>query len=95
MMSAYKDLTDVLPSTIGRANKFGIPPAYFDADNEPLIDEYRDLFNIMQAPSFSAQNSDTPFSDVVTLGTDIAQAKRLDAENAEVARTTDARNSEL
>ena len=40
MMSAYKDLTDALPSKIGRPNKFGIPPAYFDADNEPLIDEY-------------------------------------------------------
>ena len=31
MMSAYKDLTDALPSKIGRPNKFGIPPAYFDA----------------------------------------------------------------
>ena len=40
MMSAYKDLTDALPSKIGRPNKFGIPPAYFDADNEPLLDEY-------------------------------------------------------
>ncbi len=38
MMSAYKDLTDALPSKIGRPNKFGIPPAYFDADNEPLLD---------------------------------------------------------
>jgi hypothetical protein len=28
MMSAYKDLTDALPSKIGRPNKFGIPPAY-------------------------------------------------------------------
>ena len=44
MMSAYKDLTDALPSKIGRPNKFGIPPAYFDADNEPLIDEYRETF---------------------------------------------------
>src|SRR5262245_28483957 len=34
MMSAYKDLTDALPSKIGGRNKFGIPPAYFDADNE-------------------------------------------------------------
>ena len=33
MMSTYKDLTDALPSRIGRPNKFGIPPAYFDADN--------------------------------------------------------------
>src|SRR5687768_7409750 len=39
MMSAYKDLTDALPSKIRRPNKYGIPPAYFDADNEPLIDE--------------------------------------------------------
>jgi hypothetical protein len=27
MMSAYKDLTDLLPARIGRPNKFGIPPA--------------------------------------------------------------------
>ena len=40
MISAYKDLTDALAAKIGRPNKFGIPPAYFDAANEPLIDEY-------------------------------------------------------
>jgi hypothetical protein len=50
VMSAYKDLTDALPFKIGRPNKFGIPPAYFDADSEPLIDEYRKLFDIMEAP---------------------------------------------
>ena len=43
MMSAYKDLTDALPSRIGGPNKYGIPPAYFSADNEPLLDEYRDF----------------------------------------------------
>jgi len=85
MMSAYKDLTDALPSRIGRPNKFGIPPAYFDAESEPLIDEYRSLFNIMQAPPADAQRSETPFRDVVELGTDIARAMGLDAENAEVA----------
>jgi len=85
MMSTYKDLTDALPSRIGRPNKFGIPPAYFDADNEPLIDEYLKLFEIMQAPPANAQNSDTPFHDVVALGTAIARAKGLDAANAEVA----------
>ena len=68
MMSAYKDLTDVLPAKIGRANKFGIPPAYFDADSEPLIDEYRALFDILEAPPANAQSSDTPFKDVVDLG---------------------------
>src|SRR2546421_672985 len=36
MMSAYRDLTDAVPSKLGRPNKFAIPPAYFDADNEPL-----------------------------------------------------------
>jgi hypothetical protein len=85
MMSAYKDLTDVLPSKIGRPNKFGIPPAYFDADNEPLLDEYVNVFNIMQAPPANAQNSDTPFDDIVRLGTDIGRAKGLDAASAQAA----------
>jgi hypothetical protein len=85
MISAYKDLTDALPSRIGRPNKFGIPPAYFDAENEPLLDEYVNLFNIMQAPPANAQNSDTPFNDIVELGIAIARAKSLDAANAQVA----------
>jgi hypothetical protein len=85
MMSAYKDLTDALPSKIGGPNKYGIPPAYFNADNEPLLDEYRRLFDLMQAPSVNAQKSDTPFKDVVDLGTAIARAKGLDATNAEAA----------
>jgi len=85
MMSAYKALTAVLPSRIGRPNKFKIPPAYFDADSEPLIDEYLALFAIMQAPPPGAQNSDTPFKDVVELGTAIARAKGLDAAHAEAA----------
>jgi hypothetical protein len=84
-MSAYKDLTDALPSKIGRPNKFGIPPAYFDADSEPLLDEYFDLFKIMETPPANAQYSDTPFKDVVELGTDIARAKGLDAANAQLA----------
>jgi hypothetical protein len=85
MISAYKDLTDALPSRIGRPNKFGLPPAYFDADNEPLLEEYEALFRIMQAPPASAQSSDTPFKDVVELGTAIARAKGLDAAHAEAA----------
>jgi hypothetical protein len=85
IMSAYKDLTDALPSKIGRPNKFEIPPAYFDADNEPLVDEYRKLFDIMEAPPVNAQDSATPFKDVVDLGTAIARAKGLDATNSEVA----------
>jgi len=85
MMSAYKDLTDALPSKIGGPNKYGIPPAYFNADNEPLLDEYRRLFDLMQAPPANAQKSDTPFKDVVDLGTAIARAKGLDATNAEAA----------
>jgi hypothetical protein len=85
MMSAYKDLTDALPSRIGRPNKFGVPPAYFDADSEPLIDEYRNLFDILEAPPANAQSSPTPFKDVVDLGTAVARAKGLDAENAAVA----------
>jgi hypothetical protein len=85
MMSAYKDLTDALPSKIGRSNKFGIPPAYFDADNEPLLEEYRKLFDLMEAPPANAQKSDTPFKDVVDLGIAIARAEGLDAANAEAA----------
>ena len=85
MMSTYKDLTDALPSRIGRPNKFGIPPAYLDADNEPLLDEYRKLFDLMEAPPANAQKSDTPFKDVVDLGIAIARAKGLDAMNAEAA----------
>ena len=85
MMSAYKDLTDALPSKIGGPNKYGIPPAYFSADTEPLLDEYRRLFDLMQAPPANAQKSDTPFKDVVDLGTAIARAKGLDAANAEAA----------
>jgi hypothetical protein len=85
MMSTYKDLTDALPGRIGRPNKFAIPPAYFDADNESLIDEYLALFSIMQAPPANAQNSDTPFKDVVDLGTVIARAKSVDAANSAIA----------
>jgi hypothetical protein len=85
MMSTYKDLTDALPSRIGRGNKFGIPPAYFDAANEPLLDEYANLFKVMQAPPANAQNSDTPFDDIVDLGVVIGRAKGLDAANAEIA----------
>ncbi|MFH1340924.1 MAG: hypothetical protein ABIL01_06885 [Pseudomonadota bacterium] len=84
-MSAYKDLTDVLPSKIGRPNKLGIPPAYFDADLEPLLDEYVKLFEIMQAPPANAQKSDTPFKDVVDLGRVIARATGLGAADAEAA----------
>ena len=85
MISAYKDLTDALPSRIGRSNKFGIPPAYFDADNEPLLDEYTALFSVMQAPPANAQSSTTPFHDVVELGTAIARARGLDAATADAA----------
>jgi hypothetical protein len=85
MISTYKDLTDAQPSRIGRPNKYSLPPAYFDADNEPLLDEYAALFKVMQAAPAFAQNSDTPFHDVVQLGTAIARARGLDAANAEIA----------
>ncbi len=85
VMSAYKDLTDLVPSLIGRPNKFGVPPQYFDADIEPLLDEYKALFSAMQAPPEDSQNSRTPFRDVVDLATAIASAMGLDAANAEIA----------
>jgi len=85
VMSTYKDLTDAVPSRIGRANKFGVPPAYFEAEIEPLIEEYAALFKIMQAPPASAQASETPFKDVADLGRAIARAKGLDAATADAA----------
>jgi len=85
MISTYKDLTDVLPSRIGRPNKYAIPPAYFDADNERYLDEYTRLFAIMQAPPPFAQASRTPFRDLVALGTVIAQTQGLPHAAAEIA----------
>jgi hypothetical protein len=85
MMSTYKDLTDALPSRTGKPNKFGIPPAYFDADKTPLLDEYRALFDVLEAPPPDAQKSDTPFKDIVDLAVAIARARGLDAVNAEAA----------
>jgi hypothetical protein len=85
VMSTYKELTDALPERIGRPNRFGVPPAYFDADIEPLIEEYAALFKIMQAPPADAQGSDTPFQDVVDLGRAIARAKGLDAAMVDAA----------
>ncbi|WP_439401135.1 hypothetical protein ACNJYA_29295 [Bradyrhizobium sp. DASA03068] len=85
VISAYKDLTDVMPSRIGRPNKFEIPPAYFDAEIEPLVDEYGRLFDLMEAPPASAQSSPTPFRDVIDLAVAIARAKGLAPEHAEAA----------
>src|SRR5262245_33209544 len=85
VVSTYKDLTDALPTRIGRPNKFNVPPAYFDADIEPLIEEYRALFRFMEAPPANAQPSDTPFKDVVDLGRVLARAKGLDAGTADAA----------
>ena len=85
VISSYKDLTDAMPSRIGRPNKFEIPPAYFDADIEPLIDEYSRLFDVMEAPPANAQNSATPFKDVVDLATVIARANGLAPEHADAA----------
>jgi len=85
VISSYKDLTDAMPSRIGKPNKFEIPPAYFDAAIEPLIDEYARLFDIMEAPPASAQDSPTPFKDVVDLASTIARAKGLGPQHAEAA----------
>jgi hypothetical protein len=85
VISTYKDLSDAVPSRVGRANKFGIPPAYLDAAVEPLIDEYTALFNLMQAPPARAQASVTPLKDVADLARVIARAKGLDAGAADAA----------
>ncbi|MFB6462709.1 hypothetical protein [Bradyrhizobium tunisiense] len=85
VISTYKDLTDAIPSRIGKPNKFEIPPAYFDAAIESLIDEYAALFEIMEAPPAGAQNSPTPFNDVVDLAVAIARAKGLAPIHADIA----------
>jgi hypothetical protein len=85
VISTYKDLTDAVPSRIGRPNKFNVPPAYFDAAIEPLVEEYAALFRVMQAPPAGAQASETPFKDVADLGRAIARAKGLDAATADAA----------
>ena len=85
VMSTYKDLTDAMPSRIGQPNRYGVPPAYFEAGIEPLIEEYGALFRIMQAPPANAQASDTPFKDVADLGRAIARAKGLDAAVVDAA----------
>jgi hypothetical protein len=85
VMSTYKDLTDAMPSRIGRPNKYGVPPAYFDADIEPLIEEYGALFKVMQAPPPGAQASATPFKDVADLARAIARAKGLDVATVDAA----------
>jgi hypothetical protein len=85
VISTYKDLTDVEPSSIGRPNRFGIPPAYFDADIEPLVEEYAALFAVLQAPPAGAQASTTPFKDVADLARAIARARGLDAATVDAA----------
>jgi hypothetical protein len=85
VMSTYKDLTDAIPSRIGPPNRFGVPPAYFEAGIEPLIEEYAALFRVMQAPPAGAQASETPFKDVADLGRAIARAKGLDAATVDAA----------
>ncbi|MFT4118937.1 hypothetical protein [Bradyrhizobium sp.] len=85
VISSYKDLTDAVPSRIGKPNKFEIPPVYFDVGIEPLVDEYARLFEIMEAPPDGAQASATPFKDVVDLAVAIARAKGLAPVHAEAA----------
>lgn len=85
VMSTYKNLTDLMPERLGKPNTFGVPPAYFEAGIEPLIEEYAALFRIMQAPPAFAQSSDTPMKDVVDLGHAIALAKGADRATADMA----------
>lgn len=83
VMSSYKDLTDAIPERIGPPNKFNVPPAYFDVAIEPLITEYAELFRILQTPPASAQASETPFKDVIDIGTAIARVEGLDEKDAD------------
>lgn len=85
VMSTYKDLTDVLPERIGRPNKYKIPPAYFDADIEPLVEEYSTLFGSLEEPPAFAQASKTPFKDVYDIGAAIGRAQGLSPAAARAA----------
>jgi hypothetical protein len=85
VMSSYKDLTDAVPQRIGPPNKFNVPPAYFDVAIEPLITEYAELFKVLQTPPAGAQASQTPFKDVIDIGTVIARVQGLDQKDAEKA----------
>ncbi|MBI1651058.1 hypothetical protein [Hyphomicrobium sulfonivorans] len=85
VMSTYKDLTDAIPERIGPPNRFDVPPAYFDKEIEPLIEEYAALFKNMQAPPKFAQASNTPFKDVYDIGRAIGLAKGLDKKTADAA----------
>src|SRR6266852_3229881 len=61
-------------------------PAALTTSQSDALNTYNAAVNdFMQAPPANAQSSDTPFHDVVALGTDIARAKGLGAANAEVA----------
>jgi hypothetical protein len=85
VMGTYKDLTDAIPERIGRPNKFNIPPEYFDADIEPLVEQYSTLFSGMEKPPAFAQASATPFKDVVDIGTAIGRAQGLNRTAAQAA----------
>ncbi len=50
-----------------------------------MIDEYGKLFDIMEDPPADAQESASPFKDVVGLGIAIARARGLDVASAEAA----------
>lgn len=85
VMSTYKDLTELMPERIGPPNKYGVPPDHFDVAIEPLIEDYAEIFKVLQAPPAYAQASDTPMRDVVDLGRVIARAKGADPETADAA----------
>ena len=85
MMSAYKDLTDALPSRIGGPTSSASRRPISTPTASRCSTSTGALFDVMQAPPANAQNSDTPFKDVVDLGTAIARAKGLDAANADAA----------
>ena len=67
VISSYKDLTDAMPSRIGKPNKFEIPPAYFDAEIEPMIDEYSRLFDVMVVVALTAATLMPGWSSVAKL----------------------------
>ncbi|MEI9900893.1 MAG: hypothetical protein WDN31_13010, partial [Hyphomicrobium sp.] len=83
VMSTYKDLTDAIPERIGARTSSTCRRPISKSPSNRLSSSTRDLFAVMQTPPANAQASETPFKDVIDIGTAIARAEGLDEKDAE------------